>query len=141
MPTRRSLAIYANGLLGAALAMLVGCSSDLETVTGRVTFADGTPLDEGSVICEMKDGEKTIMAQGNIERDGSFRLGTHVEGDGAKRGNYRVLVVARALSDAERSTRLPIIDSKYSQFETSGLELEVNEGRNELNITVTKPER
>lgn len=140
MFSRRSLAIYAGGLLGAAFA-LVGCSSDLETVTGRVTFADGTPLDEGSVICEMKEGEKTIMAQGNLERDGSFRLGTHVEGDGAKRGKYRVLVVARALSDAESSTRLPIIDPKFSQFETSGLELHVNEGRNELNITVTKPER
>lgn len=118
---------------------LVGCG-DLETVTGRVTFADGTPLDEGTVICEMMDGDKIVMAQGNLDREGNFRLGTNEEGDGARQGKYRVLVVDRALSDAERGTRKPIIDPKFSDFQSSGLEVEVKDGANELNITVSKPE-
>ncbi|MCI0358924.1 MAG: hypothetical protein L0211_10635 [Planctomycetaceae bacterium] len=131
--------IFARVVGALAVISMVGCGSGLETVTGRVTFADGTPLDEGTVICEMKEGDKIVMAQGNLERDGTFRLGTHTEGDGAAIGKYRVLVAARQLSDAERGTRPPIIDSKFGQFETSGLELEVKDGANELNITVTKP--
>jgi hypothetical protein len=133
----RRLVISAVALAGLAGAS--GCGSDFNPVTGRVTFPDGTPLEEGIVICEMKQGDKTVMARGNLERDGSFKLGTLQPGDGAAPGKYQVLVVPRALTDAEKATIPPLIDSKFERFETSGLELEVKEGKNELNISVTKP--
>jgi hypothetical protein len=102
---------------------------------------DGKPLDEGIVICEMKEGEKTVLARGSLERDGSFRLGTEKPGDGARPGKYRVLVVPRGLTQAELSAQGRIIDPKFEKFETSGLALEVKPGHNELNITVTRPKK
>lgn len=131
---RRPAVLLTLFVLGAA-----GCGSDLYPVTGRVVFADGHPLDEGIVICEMRDGQRAVMARGNLERDGTFRLGTYSPGDGARPGKYRVLVVPRGLNVVEAATRPPIIDRKFERFETSGLELTVTRGPNELNITVTPP--
>src|SRR5262245_25725866 len=102
-----TLALFAP-LLGAA-----GCGSGLYPVTGRVVFEDGSPLDEGIVICETYDGEKTVMARGNIQRDGTFRLGTIKPGDGARPGKYRVLVVPRGRTQAEANALPPIIDRKF----------------------------
>lgn len=79
------------------------------------------------------------MVRGHLDQDGRFSLGTDSPGDGAPPGKYRVLVAARALSDIERSTMPPFIDPKFEKFATSGLELEVKPGKNELNITVKKP--
>ena len=123
------------------VAMATGCSGGRYPVTGKVTYADGSPMTEGMVICEMRDGEKIVQARGNLESDGSFRLGTENPGDGVLPGKYRVLVVGRQLSERESETMLPFIDSKFTSYETSGLELEVKEGRNEMNISVTKPTR
>jgi hypothetical protein len=89
----------------------------------------------------MKDGEKTVMARGTLQPDGTFRLGTNRPGDGAPPGKYRVLVVPRGLTEAEAAKRPPIIDRKFEKFETSGLTLEVKPGANELLITVTKPKK
>jgi hypothetical protein len=129
----------------AGLAALIflfgvaGCGSGWPQVSGRVVFADGSPLDEGMVVCETRDGDKPVMARGTLQRDGTFRLGTSQPEDGAPPGKYRVLVVPRALSWRERETRPPIIDPRFEKFETSGITFEVKEGHNELNITVTKP--
>ncbi len=60
--------------------------------------------------------------------------------DGARPGKYRVAVLPRALGDEERSKgMLPAVDEKFTKFETSGLTLDVKEGKYELPITVTKP--
>jgi hypothetical protein len=136
-PGRRWLATL------AALALLLGsagCGSGRYPVTGRVVFDDGTPLDEGIVICEMKEGNRPVLARGSLGRDGTFRLGTQRPGDGVRPGKYRVLVVPRGLTQAERSTRAPIIDPRFEHFETSGLTLEVKDGKQVLNITVTRPQ-
>jgi hypothetical protein len=128
----------------AALTVLLGfagCGSrGYYPVSGRVTFADGSPLDEGIVICETQNGDKTVMARGTLQRDGTFQLGTLQPRDGAPPGKYRVLVVARALSEREKEAKKPpVIDPKFEKFETSGLKLEVKEGSDDLMITVTKP--
>jgi hypothetical protein len=121
------------------LAGVAGCGTRLHPVSGRVLFDDGSPLKEGQVVCEMKEGEKTVMARGTLQPDGTFQLGTREPGDGARPGKYRVAVVPRSLTEAEASKVPPIIDPKFEKFETSGLELDVKEGPNELNITVTRP--
>jgi hypothetical protein len=121
------------------MAGMSGCSGGLYPVTGRVTFDDGSPLDDGAVICEQVDGEQPVTARGKINPDGTYRLGTNKPGDGARPGKYRVLVVPRSLTEREMETRPPIIDPRFEKFETSGLELEVKAGTNELNILVTKP--
>jgi hypothetical protein len=122
------------------VAGLAGCGSGRASVTGRVTYQDGTPVEEGTVIGESGKGEAAVMAQGNIRPDGTFSWGTARPGDGAQPGKYRVVVVPRPLGDRELSQGMrPAVDRKYTNYDTSGIEFEVKSGRNELNITVTRP--
>jgi hypothetical protein len=124
----------------ALLAGVAGCGSDRYPVTGRVTYEDGSPLTEGNVIGHSGEGATSVTVQGNVRPDGTFEWGTDKPGDGAKPGKYRVAVVPRGLGDAEMAAgMLPAVESKYSDPDTSGIEFEVKAGRNELNITVTKP--
>jgi hypothetical protein len=139
--TRRGL--WRGAATAAALVVvagLAGCGSDRASVSGRVSYPDGTPLDEGTVIGEAGQGAAAVMAQGSIRPDGTFSWGTDRPGDGAKPGKYRVVVVARPLGDSEMSKGMrPAVDKKYAHYDTSGIEFEVKPGRNELNITVTRP--
>lgn len=130
--------VLVTGLALVCLTLVAGCSGQYQ-VTGQVKFADGKPLDEGMVICEKKEGDHIVQARGELKKDGTFRLGTLSPGDGALPGTYKVLVVPRGLTEAEKHSIGPIIDPKFSKYETSGLTLEVKSGANQLNITVSKP--
>lgn len=122
------------------LILVTGCGSGRYPVTGRVIYEDGTPVEEGTVIGEATVDGKLVGVQGNIEPDGTFVWGTERAGDGALPGNYRVIVMPRALGDQEMADgKLPAVASKYTRYETSGITFEVKPGKNELNIKVTKP--
>jgi hypothetical protein len=124
------------------LVGLTGCGSGRSAVTGRVTYPDGSPLTEGNVIGQMGEGVGSVTVQGRVKPDGSFSWGTDREGDGAVPGKYRVAVIPRGLGDAERAQgKQPAVDPKFSNLQTSGIELEVKEGRNKLDITVTRPQQ
>ncbi len=78
--------------------------------------------------------------QSNIEKDGSFKLGGAVAGDGAPPGNYKAVVMPVPLGDAELSAgKTPSVDGKYTRFESSGIEFEVKAGENKVDIKVAKP--
>ena len=125
-------------LLLAALA--AGCGSGRYPVAGRVTYEDGTPVEAGTVIGEATVNGKAVGVQGNIGPDGSFRWGTERAGDGAAPGSYRVAVMPVALGDSERAAgKQPAVDARYTKYQTSGITFEVKPGKNELNITVTRP--
>src|SRR5262245_57297473 len=123
------------------LALLaVGCASGRYPVNGRVTYEDGTPVESGTVVGEATVDGKAVGVQGGIGKDGSFSLGTERPGDGAPPGTYKVLIMPRALGDAEMAEgKQPAVAGKYTKFETSGLTLEVKPERNVLNITVSRP--
>lgn len=122
------------------LALASGCGSGRYPVTGKVTYPDGAPVEGGTVIAEATVEGKLVGLQGNIEKDGSFRLGSARPGDGAIAGNYRVLVMPIALGDAELAAgKVPAVDGKFARYETSGIKLEVKPGKNTLPITVTRP--
>jgi hypothetical protein len=106
-------------------------------VTGKVTFEDGSPLDRGTVMAEKREGTAVVSAQGEIQPDGTYFLGTDTPGSGAPAGHYRVLVAPPTGEDKQPESDL--LDSKWTKLETSGLELDVKSGKNEFNITVTKP--
>jgi hypothetical protein len=134
---RGALALLAVGLLAAA-----GCGTGRYPVSGRVTYEDGSPLTEGTVVGETADGGEKVMAQGDVRPDGTFDWGTVKPGDGARPGKYRVAVLPRALGDSETAQGMqPAVDGKYTNYETSGITFEVKEGDNELKITVTRPKR
>ncbi|MCI0455903.1 MAG: hypothetical protein L0Z62_02845 [Gemmataceae bacterium] len=130
---RRALPVAA--LLLSAIA---GCGSGLHPVRGKVTLDDGKPLTKGLVIFEGKQGEKTVMARGVIQTDGSYRLSTHTPGDGAPPGKYRVLIAPMEDVDAPDNERRLAFDSRYTDFNTSGLEFEVQAGDNDIPIRLAR---
>jgi hypothetical protein len=124
----------------AVAALVTGCGSGRYPVSGRVTYEDGTPVEAGTVIGEATVDGKLVGVQGNIEPDGRFTLGGERAGDGAFPGSYRVLVMPVALGDAELAEgKTPAVDGKYGKYDSSGLKFEVKAGKNEFNITVSRP--
>jgi hypothetical protein len=129
-------------LMLTVLIFLAGCGGGRYPVHGRVVYEDGNPLTEGQVVGEMTEGETRVMAQGSVKSNGTFSWGTQRPGDGAKPGKYRVVVLSRAVGEREASQgMLPAVDRKYANPQTSGIDFEVKPGKNELKITVTKPQR
>lgn len=129
-------------LLPVALAViaLVGCSGRYP-VSGRVTYDDGSPLQEGTVIGEAVVDGKPVSVQGAVRSDGSFEWGSDVPGDGAVPGEYKVIVQPRALGDAEMGEgKVPDVDGKFTRYDSSGLKYTVKPERNTFNITVTRPQ-
>jgi hypothetical protein len=123
------------------LALTSGCGSGRSTVTGRVTYGDGSPVEGGTVIGEANVEGETVTVQGRIAKNGSFSLGGAVPGDGALPGTYRVVVMPRALGEGERARgKVPAVAGRFTRFETSGITCEVKTGKTRLDITVTRPE-
>jgi len=140
MPHRDARACLVSLLLGVVVCA-AGCGSGRYTVTGRVTYPDGTPVTEGSVIGEAADGDRRVMAQGDIRADGSFTWGTLKPGDGAVPGSYKVAVLPRALGDSELAQGMkPAVAGKFTNYESSKLSIDVTPGGpNRLDIVVTRP--
>lgn len=125
-----------------SLALCIGCGSGRYPVIGTVKYADGTPLDAGTVIAEGTVDGKLVSVQANVEPDGSFKLGSETPGDGALPGSYKAVVMPVALGDSELAAgKTPAVEGKYTKFETSGIQFEVTKGPNKLDITVSKPNR
>ena len=111
-------------------------------VTGRVVFADGTPLASGGTIhLEAVDGYP-YNARGAIQKDGTFQLSTFGELDGAVLGKHQAMVQAkRDTTDwTERGiVPRPVIDERFENYDTSGLEYNIEESNNELDVVVERP--
>jgi len=130
-------------LLVAFIALIiVGCGPARHQVNGKVTYEDGSPLEEGNVVGEATIDGKLVSVQGNVQKDGTFKWGGEKSGDGAAPGTYRVIVLPRGLGDAEVAEgKLPAVDKKFTSFDTSEITFEVKSSKNELNIKVTRPTR
>jgi hypothetical protein len=124
-------------LLGA-----LGCGGTRTTypVQGKVAFPDGTPLTGGLVVFESLETDPPLSARGEIQSDGSFRLGTYKLGDGAVLGRHRALVVPPVPKQLdEANPGLQLIQPHLQRFETSGLEFTVMKKSNNLSILVHRP--
>jgi hypothetical protein len=117
-----------------------GCGSKV-SVSGKVTFDDGSPLTSGEVRFETAE----FVSSGAIQPDGTYRLGTTSAQDGIPKGTYGVTV--RAMSTPElkpgvRTENVPppksLINTKFGATATSELTCEVK-GSTTFNITVQKP--
>jgi len=131
--------------VAAAAVVLLGCGQPKRQraiVTGKVLY-NGKPLPFGTVIFEPESGQ---YATGTIQPDGTFRMITRGEGDGAPVGRCRVRFVCFAHQDPSAKTgkikgnalpteTLPmgpsLIPQKYLFCETSGLVVDVKPGQNE----------
>jgi len=136
--TTRRAAVSCCG--AAVIIMLVGCnrSSQESLVSGSVTL-DGSRIGPGMVVFAPIEGGKP--ATGSIESNGSFTLNTSRE-PGLAAGRYKVAVSIRELpKNVKRSDQIPpgklLIPERYEQSTTSGLEYEVEPGRNTIDIDLT----
>lgn len=125
-------------LLAVALAAC-GCGGRA-TVTGRVTYPDGSPVESGTVVAEGTVDGKPVLVQGAINKDGTFRLGGDRPGDGVLPGSYKVAVHPEYVSDEDRAKGVqPAVAGKYTRYDSSGFTVEVPPGGTELNLKVTRP--
>jgi hypothetical protein len=127
------------GLLVVGL-LLTGCGRSYYPVKGRVHFADGSPLGNGRVVVESKDGKSASW--GAIHSDGTFQMGTNSPTDGVPPGTWQITILnATTPAPADLSTPFvpkPLIHPKYDNKETSGITFEVP-AQTEWEITVEKP--
>ena len=111
--------------------LLAGCGSAgpprpaLNPVKGKVTLSTGVPLTFGTIGFEPAGG-RAFRCSGKIGPDGTFELETGSE-KGATAGNYKVSVVL----PANKSKSVP---KKFQSDDTSGIEVEVVSGDNNLDI-------
>jgi hypothetical protein len=128
-----------------AVAVIVACGGcgggNTYPVEGKIVFSDGRPATQlagGSVQFEAVG--KPMSAQGAIQPDASFRLGTEQPGDGAVEGKHRVVIIPPLAADMDNPGP-PIIDPRFHSFETSGLDVTVKPEKNDVTLTVERPKR
>jgi len=130
------------GPLALLAIVLAGCGGEpgLVAVQGRVTYK-GQPVSKGDVyFSPTQAGARG--AQGTLESDGSYRLGTLAPGDGAYVGTYKVSIVSRGpdkpipakqagrmMPEDMQGTGDPLIPRHYFSPESSRLEAAVDAGK------------
>jgi hypothetical protein len=112
-------------------------------VEGKVVWKDGSPATElagSSVLFE--HAEADTSARGTIQPDGSFRLTTNQPDDGALPGEHKVLVIemGRQMAGGPDSSLIAPgkMDSRFSDFGSSGLKVTVKPGVNPVTLTVER---
>ena len=106
---------------------------------GTVTLDDGTSVTKGLVIFERVAGGEPITARGQISADGSYELSTHKPGDGVPAGKYKVVLNSMDLSDVPDEAKNLPYNTKYLSLATSGLEVEVTTGPNDIPLKLERP--
>ena len=85
---RQAWVIVLPTLIASVLPFVIGCNKGKVKVSGKVTVEGGGPVESGSVTFS----SETYAVSGNIQKDGTYRLGEINDGDGIKPGTYRVTV-------------------------------------------------
>ena len=131
----------------ALLALsLIGCnSSGVYPVDGHVVWKkDGSPAKQlAGTLVFFEQTKKQLSARGQVQSDGSFRLTTHKENDGAPAGENIVLLVEigrKPLGGPDGTQLAPgKIDSRYSTHSTTDLRATIKPGLNKIALTVEPP--
>ncbi|MDR0338409.1 MAG: hypothetical protein LBI18_15145 [Planctomycetaceae bacterium] len=133
-------------LLMICVISLLGCQKRVY-IYGKVTYPDGTLLKKGTVCFQSEQ----LLAQGDIQANGNYRLGMNKSGDGVVPGSYTIYVSGALdieevpLRQSERDPivdpkKTPLIHPKFMSPQTSGLNCNVEKGMKlPYNITVEYP--
>lgn len=131
-------------LLAAILGLflLTGCGDDGEfarlnvyPVEGKVSFK-GAPADGAIVTLHpTQDSLSALRPSGKVASDGSFKITTYLQGDGAPVGSYKLTVQLFQLPAKAEESRpgRNVLPAKYASPKTSGLSLDVTEAVNGAN--------
>lgn len=108
--------------LPAILILLAGCGRGprLVPAAGMVRFSDGRPVLAGTIeVAPLEDGRPARAA---LNDEGRFTLLTAGR-EGALPGRYRVVVLPTLVIG--HPPHGPVVDPRFTNYETSGLTLEV----------------
>ncbi len=122
-------------------------------VHGRVTY-NGQGVPRATVIfqpvADASEGAKKLRPFGDTDDQGKFEMKTYVRGDGAPPGKYRVSIIGigsfstggagKDKPGGEPENASPVVNlnipsaaaKKYGEADTSGIEVTVQEGENNL---------
>lgn len=113
--------------------VLAGCSDNIK-FSGKVTYEDGTPLTVGTVIFTTP----TFQADGEIQPDGSYRLGSLSPKDGLPAGMYQVFVSGACKYEGIR--QIPLVSNEFTSRKDTPLTCEVSrKGPGTFDFQVKKP--
>lgn len=125
------------GLLASILTVLAGCGAPkVYPVRGRVLFRDTLkPLTEGEIRFQ-PISRPSMIASGNIKKDGTFSLSTPDHGEGALEGACRAVILV------EPKGGKPVIADRFKEYETADLRFTVTaREENYFIIEVSRPGR
>ncbi len=143
----RTLACLAFASVAWAIS---GCGSSnlpVAPMEGKVLY-NGQPLSFGSVMFQPSQGPP---AHGQIQSDGTFRLSTYEENDGAVIGTHKVRVTClqnqapnaasspEANAPPETMFDKSLIPTKYGRIGTSGITVEVKDNNEPFQIDLAGP--
>ena len=137
----------ATGMILFAMLGIAGCGGgeSVYPVHGQIVYSDGSPATdlEGFTVSfesveHMATAEQIgIGGWGTVQPDGTFTIGTYKPADGAVPGKHRVAISPEPDLSDEGVAKSPI-PMKYAAVETSGLECEVTEGKNDIVLTIER---
>jgi hypothetical protein len=146
---KRIVKVCVPAVLLAMAATVAGCGKGraLATLSGKVTY-QGKALRFGCVTLQPESGQPST---GEIQPDGTFRMVTLGQGNGAAVGKNAVRIACYAGQSPEARTKAAaahqehslgrsLIPDKYTSSETSGITVNVKPGTNEpLVLDLTGP--
>jgi len=114
---------------------LAGCGGKTVPVHGRAKFTDGSDVSllQGYAVDLQPEGGGS-SSSGTIEADGTFKISTFGQNDGALPGKHQVTVTPPTAPDPDKPPPKPAIPAKYGAFETSGLTVEVKPGQSTIEL-------
>jgi hypothetical protein len=130
------------GSYAAIISALAGCGSALidppvvpvAPVSGSIKFGAEVPVGASVSLAPVARSEAGIASAGRVKPDGTFRISTYGQEDGAPLGDYVILVQwFRPLKGEEGNAGGPnVIPKNYSDPAKSPLKVTVKEGSNEI---------
>src|SRR5262245_35488370 len=124
------------------LLLLCGCGSSgqnsttIYQATGKILLVNGQPLRGAQVrlVAKLGPNRGGADAFGSVETDGTFKLLTLDNKEGAMPGMYKVVITPRdndpKTSAADKAFARQNIPTKYTSEDTTDLEAEIKSGTN-----------
>lgn len=119
-----------------------GCDNGQVNLGGTVTYLDtGEPLECGTVNFTTD----SFQARGDIRAGGKYTAGSYKENDGLPPGTYKVYISGAQREEGQDKGGMPVyvplIDSKFENASTSGLELTVDAKTKTFDIKVDRAKK
>ena len=125
--------------LPVVFAAVVGCDRGprVYPVEGKLVYADDAPVPGRASVTFHREVEgKPYAATGRVEADGTFRLTTVKNGDGAVAGENGVSVTP--IPGGEEAVGVTV-GPQYGSTSTSGLKVTVEPGVNRPVLKIERP--